>query len=115
MIKLSYCNLRKLCIYSAYLDKFVISSGNEAVSIAGDIQSINRSSLRSLKLSDERSIKVLPVTDLSVGTTGDDLALVRVVGDGLEESVSKHDLVSHKSPSKKTKKFSLWMIFQTRT
>jgi len=87
----------------SHLNQFIISSCDKVLAITCDVKAIDRACFRTLELSDEWAIDILPVTDLSVSAACDYLAFIRMIGDSLEESVGKHDLISNKSPT--TRKF----------
>jgi len=67
-----------------YLDHLVLASRDEVLTFLGDSQGIDFTSLRAIESSDVLSIEAVPVSDLPVGASGENLGLVGVIEHLLE-------------------------------
>ena len=66
------------------LDHFVVATGDEVLSSIEDGESVELTRVRAVKHANGLAVVAVPVGDLAVGTSGEQLRLVRVVHDCLE-------------------------------
>ena len=75
------------------LDEFVVAAGDEVRAVGGGGHPVNRARAGREQLADGRAVRRVPVGYFPVCSTGDQLALVRLVpADALEERVREHYL-----------------------
>ena len=78
------------------LNDFVVSAGDEVLALGEDRQRVQLTGVGSIEHADGLAVVAVPVGDLAVGASSDELRLVRVVDDLLEHCRLKqaHDAVS---------------------
>ena len=94
------CVCMHVCVH-VYLDKSVLSPCDVVGPISRNVHGIDGTSLGSLQLSEGSSILHLPVADLVVTTTGQDVHTIGPKAHTLEQRVSQHDLTSCVCPTKR--------------
>ena len=93
--RLLYIILWKTSII-AHLDKFISSTSDKVLSMY--IHSVDGLGLTPVQLSDLWSIVCLPVANLPVCTSSDDLAFIRSIAYRTEHRVGKYHLTTNKTP-----------------
>ena len=89
-------------IVIAHLDKFISSTSDKVLSMY--IHSVDGLGLTPVQLSDLWSIVCLPVANLPVCTSSDDLALIRSIAYRTEHCVGKYHLTTNKTPVERESK-----------
>ena len=102
--RLLYIILWKTSII-AHLDKFISSTSDKVLSMY--IHSVDGLSLTPVQLSDLWSIVCLPVANLPVCTSSDDLAFIRSIAHRTEHRVGKYHLTTNKTPVERESKLRI--------